>query len=260
MAIQKTILQFTGKAGGMIGYRRGGKYCMRAAPTRVKQTAATKTASRLFGAASAAGRYIREAVIPALDIPYDTTVVNRLNALLYKAAIDRPSWKDLSSLEGFSFSQYTRLQKVLGAQPVVRRDFHGNLLVTVASPGKVLKRPPQATHLAIKAIALNAARDRQAAASEPFLVSLAYPQQEAVLTVPYAAKDAAAVIVEVIFVTEENGVYYPIRNRRYYAAEVIAAVEAVAPKNKRTAGRPGMKKLHNVPPAEAGRKSRYPPG
>lgn len=260
MAIQKTILQFTGKAGGVIGYRRGGKYCMRAAPASVKQTAATKAASRLFGVASAAGKYIREAVLPALDIPYDTTVVNRLTSLLYKTAIDRPGWKDLSTLKGFSFSRHTPLQDILSARPVVHRDFHGNLLVTVVKPGSVLKRPPHATHLVIKAIALNASRDRQAAASEPFLVNLAHPQHEALLTIPYTAKEAAAVIVEVLFLQEENGVYYPIHNRRYYAAEVIAAVEAIVARNKRTTGRPGLKRVHNAPPAKAARKARYPPG
>ncbi len=238
----------------MIGYRRGGRYFMRTAPEKVNQSEATKAAGRLFGAASACGKYIREAVMPALDISYDTSVVNRLNSLLYREALTNPDWKDLSTLTGFSFSRYTRLGDILRGTPRIQRDYHGNILVLLDHPGSLNKTPPKATHIAIKAIAMNPAQRKDAVATEPVLIDLRNPPQELTLTIPYAAQDAAAVILEVIFVTKENGVHYPIRNRRFYAAEVVSVIETVAAKPKRSYGRPGIKKLHGQAPARTGRK------
>jgi hypothetical protein len=77
MASQKQ-LQITGKIGNMIFYKRGDNYYARSVPAKVKQSKATKKCSTLFGKASAAGKCLRQQLLPCLPFPRDVTMQVRL--------------------------------------------------------------------------------------------------------------------------------------------------------------------------------------
>ncbi len=61
MAKITSAVTFTGKVGGLIGYKRNGKYFLRSVPEKVRQSKATKRAAKRFGAASRKGALIRSA-------------------------------------------------------------------------------------------------------------------------------------------------------------------------------------------------------
>lgn len=52
MAKQTGIVLFTGKLENLVGYRRNGKYFIRAMPQKVQQTPATRQSAREFGIAA----------------------------------------------------------------------------------------------------------------------------------------------------------------------------------------------------------------
>ncbi|ASZ14210.1 hypothetical protein KTO58_02930 [Chitinophaga pendula] len=85
MAKQRGPITFSGNLYDVIGYRRNGKFFARSRPTAVRQTRATRKAAQSFGAASRKGRLIRHTLLPLLDLPYDGSLVNRLNKALITA-------------------------------------------------------------------------------------------------------------------------------------------------------------------------------
>lgn len=60
MARQNSLIIFTGKLGNLIGYQRNGRYFLRSAPEKVKQTPATRRAARRFGMISKKAALIRK--------------------------------------------------------------------------------------------------------------------------------------------------------------------------------------------------------
>ncbi|WP_142686126.1 hypothetical protein [Chitinophaga polysaccharea] len=136
MAKQNGLFQFTGKLGNVIGYRRNGNYFVRSMPATVKQTSATRQASRNFGIASRKAKLIRKAIMPQLDINYDGSFVNRLNKTLIQT----------KHLEGFRLNKHTGTEKFFSIQPVMQ---NGHLIIPAQS------LPPQgaATHLELTVVA-----------------------------------------------------------------------------------------------------------
>lgn len=141
MAKQSGLFQFTGKLDNVIGYRRNGSYFVRTMPVTVKQTAATRQASRNFGIASRKAKLIRQAITPQLEFNRDGSLVNRLNKALITAGKDQ--WKHL---EGFRFNKHTGIDKFFWQQPLMQNG-------TLKIPAQTL--PPQgaATHLEITVMA-----------------------------------------------------------------------------------------------------------
>ncbi|HEY8959400.1 MAG TPA: hypothetical protein VIM72_26505, partial [Chitinophaga sp.] len=136
MAKQTGLFQFTGKLGNMIGYQRNGNYFVRSMPLTVKQTSATRQASRNFGIASRKGKLIRQAIMPQLDLHYDGSLVNRLNKTLIQ----------VKHLEGFRLNRHTGVEKFFSVQPVMQ---NGRLIIPAQS------LPPQGagTHLEVTVVA-----------------------------------------------------------------------------------------------------------
>ncbi|MEZ2445068.1 hypothetical protein AB6805_25285 [Chitinophaga sp. RCC_12] len=141
MAKQSGLFQFTGKLDNVIGYRRNGSYFVRTMPVTVKQTAATRQASRNFGIASRKAKLIRQAITPQLEINRDGSLVNRLNKALITAGKDQ--WKHI---EGFRFNKHTGIDKFFPLQPVIQ---NGRLKI----PAQTLPPQDALTHLEITVVA-----------------------------------------------------------------------------------------------------------
>ncbi len=105
MGINTSLFTFTGKVGGFIGYRRNGKYCLRSAPEKVRQTQATRQAAQWFGAASRKAALIRSGIAPDLDIYPDGGHVNRLNKNIVRAGRNNHG-----CVEGFRFNGYSSVK------------------------------------------------------------------------------------------------------------------------------------------------------
>ncbi|MBW8685315.1 hypothetical protein [Chitinophaga rhizophila] len=117
MAIQTSILTFTGQLGTMIGYRRKGKYFTRSVPQSVRQTAATRHAAIRFGIASQKAALIRHAFCPMLDVHNDKAYINQLNKVLIGA-----TGNTVSSITGFRFNQHTGMNRFFKVLPVLTAD------------------------------------------------------------------------------------------------------------------------------------------
>jgi hypothetical protein len=111
MAKQMSVIPFTGKLGPLIGYKRNGQYFLRSMPARVRQTAATRRASRRFGIASRKGAFIRHVFYPHLDIRCDGGHINRLNKLLIAAGDDH------AAISRFRFNQHTGVDRFFPVAP-----------------------------------------------------------------------------------------------------------------------------------------------
>ncbi len=129
-----SAITFTGKVGGLIGYKRNGKYYLRSRPETVRQTQATRHAAKWFGAASRKGALIRSALSPDLDILCDGGYINQLNRTIVKAGRNNHA-----GLTGFRFNKYTGTEKFFTSTPVFTPD--GKLRI----PAQELEAPPVAS-------------------------------------------------------------------------------------------------------------------
>lgn len=112
MALQTGLFKFTGQLDNVIGYRRNGKYFLRSASDKVRQTAATKRAARSFGIACSKGKLLRHALRPHLNMRCDSALVNRLNKLFIQAGRAH-----FPNLQGFHFNKHTGLEKLFTLPP-----------------------------------------------------------------------------------------------------------------------------------------------
>ncbi len=83
---------FTGRIGNVIYYELNGGYYMRAAPSKVRQTKATKISSSNFSVAAGAGRVLRNLLQAAIPFPKNKKMQN-----LFAGAIMK--WLQLQSPE-----------------------------------------------------------------------------------------------------------------------------------------------------------------
>ncbi len=111
MAKITSAVTFTGKVGDLIGYKRNGKYFLRSAPEKVRQSKATKRAAKRFGAASRKGALIRSALSTELDILCDGAHVNHLNKTILKAGRDNHA-----GLTGFRFNKHKGVRDFFSAE------------------------------------------------------------------------------------------------------------------------------------------------
>lgn len=117
MARQTGFITFSGKFGNMIGYCRNGAYFIRTVPAKVRQTPDTRRAACRFGIASSYGRLIRQAITAYLSIPYDGSLVNRLNKKLISIETATPAM-----LPGFSFSAHASMQQYFTTPPLLIKE------------------------------------------------------------------------------------------------------------------------------------------
>ncbi|MEV4883262.1 hypothetical protein MRBLMN1_001746 [Chitinophaga ginsengisegetis] len=222
MAKQTGIISFTGKLGNLIGYRRNGQYYLRTMPETVRQTAATRHASRDFGIASRKGKLVRQAVTPHLDISRDGSLVNRLNKTLISAGKGQ-----LQMLNGFRFNRHAGVENFFCQQPVM------SAAGVVTIPAQTLRPEGTATHLEVKVIAVRVSfLERRITGSRTASVMIGMDTRfsDIELDVALPGKGTLLVIVQV---RSFNG---PLAraNRRFVAADILAVVPPAVKKQRAT--------------------------
>ncbi len=120
MGIQ-TNLYYQGTQGNLVFYELNGGFYMRAKPSVVRQTAATRACAGTFGAAVRMAKNIRAAIAPVLPNPRDRQIMNRLNTSMYKWLLTAPldnsaNYQPVPALTGFSFNEETALSERLKLQ------------------------------------------------------------------------------------------------------------------------------------------------
>ncbi|MEZ2444463.1 hypothetical protein AB6805_22215 [Chitinophaga sp. RCC_12] len=219
MAKQTGMLQFTGRLGNIIGYRRNGSYFLRTMPETVRQTSATQKAAHHFGIASRKGKLIRQAITPHLDIHSDGTLVNRLNKILIPAGKNH-----LHAVKGFRFNRHCGVEYFFPEQPVIQDNI-------VKIPAQVIPQQETFTHLVVKAIAVRLCfteRCIEKMYTATVVIDLNQPFNGAELETTLPGKGSLLVILQV---QPYNGTY-AIQNKRCMAADIIAVAAPAAIKRK----------------------------
>lgn len=115
MAAQNNV-QFTGKVGNLIFYKRYGKYYIRMAPDRVRQSKATKKRSTNFGIAARAAAGLRSRLLPVIPFPADRqmqiTFVGALAKWLKQSSVQNLQPDDiLPHIHHFQFNDKTSIDE-----------------------------------------------------------------------------------------------------------------------------------------------------
>ena len=222
MAKQTGLFKFTGKLDNVIGYRRNGVHFLRSMPAAVRQTKATRQASRNFGIASRRGKLVRKAFAGQLDMRSDGTLVNRLNKALIQSG--------LQGMKRFQFNRHTGLAKFFAISPELSDD--GILRI----PAQELPQLPAITSLEAKLIAVRinfAERRITGTHSIVRMIDMHRPfdGMELDISVPGKGTLIIALQVRACKGSQVTG------DRKYMAADVIAvvpsAVQLTAKKNKK---------------------------
>jgi hypothetical protein len=237
MALQTGVFKFTGRLDNVIGYRRNGKYFFRSMPQKVRQTSATRQASRQFGIASRKGKLIRRAFTPYLDMRYDGSLVNRLNKLLIQSGRD-----NIQALRRFRFNRHTGIEKMFVLPPVFTAS--GALHI----PAQELLRQGNNTHLEVRLIAvrINFAEQRitNADASTAIIDLREESFNGMALSVPVEGDGTLMVVLQCRACTLCNGELCRSGDRRYMAADMISITE---PAEKATPEEGAQKNLTRRP-------------
>ncbi|HEY0612009.1 MAG TPA: hypothetical protein VGD35_20190 [Chitinophaga sp.] len=215
MALQTGLFKFTGQLDNVIGYRRNGKYFLRSAPDKVRQTAATKRAARSFGIASAKGKLLRGALRSHLNMRCDGALVNRLNKLFIQAGRAH-----FPNLQGFHFNKHTGLDKLFLVPPVFTTN--GTLHI----PAQELLPQGKATHVELRLIAarINFAAHRVLSSDVSTAIIHLDPDEPfngMALNVPVDGDGTLVVVLQYRSYTICNGNRSFSNDRRYMAADVI---------------------------------------
>ncbi|MGO4292312.1 hypothetical protein [Chitinophaga sp. RAB17] len=223
MAKQMSIISFTGKLGHLIGYKRNGEYFLRSMPESVRQTTATRRASRRFGIASRKGAFIRHAFYPHLDVHCDGGHINRLNKLLIAAGDHH------AAITGFRFNQHTGVDHFF---PVAPRLFPNGILNI---PAQTIAGYKGIAVLEVKVIAKRIDFiSRQVAGSETVTLMIAPDTtfQETNVSLDVPGQGLLVVVFQVRAMYKDG----PSGNRQYMAADIIAVAAPQVPRyaKKRT--------------------------
>jgi hypothetical protein len=120
---------FSGRLGNLIYYKMRGKTFVRVAPSKVRQTKATKVKATVFGRASSMGKSIREQLFSVIPFPSDHKMQIRLvSALVQWLNSFGGKSSDLSFIKEFDFIEKYR---------TVRKRWKTPLKVSISSPGLV---------------------------------------------------------------------------------------------------------------------------
>ncbi|MGO4288322.1 hypothetical protein [Chitinophaga sp. RAB17] len=216
MAKQMSVIPFTGKLGTLIGYKRNGHYFLRSMPESVRQTTATRRASRRFGIASRKGAFIRHTIYPHLDIHCDGAHINRLNRLLIAAGDHH------ATLTGFRFNQHTGVDRFFAVAPRL----YSNGILNI--PAQTIVGHKGITALEVKVIATRINfRSRQVAGSETIALMIdpdtTFQETNVSLDVP---GEGSLVVVFQVRAMYKDGLS---RNRQYMAADIIAVAAPQVP-------------------------------
>lgn len=237
MATQTSVITYEGKLDKTIGYRRKGKRCVRRLPKHVRRSIATILSGTDFGTASKAGKLVRRALLPALDIRQDYTLTNRLNKemlkVLYAGSQERGSrriqHKATELLKGFQFNKTTGLDRLLPFPiPKVVQDGNKLRIAIPAMEAGAIRHARNTTHIEIKAVAAGLnfnGDDRELAVSDKVLFRINQPVAATELVLPFKAGEAETIVVlQVRAFNEHNGILVALGNMKYCAADIIDVI------------------------------------
>lgn len=215
MAKQTGLFIFTGRLDNVIGYQRNGRHFIRSMPAHVRQTTASRQAARQFGAASRKGRLIRKACCGLLNVPYDGSLVNRLNSSLVKAG-----QRNLNMLTGFQFNRYAGTDKFFRKMPVRYGD-------ALHIPPQEFPKPGGISHMQVSLIAvrINFAERRITGSgkiTKTIDLNEAFTGEE--LAVPVPGKGSLLMILQVQGCHMKDNRLTPSGDRRLTAAGIVAVV------------------------------------
>ncbi|SIN81175.1 hypothetical protein [Chitinophaga niabensis] len=238
MATQTGVITYDGKLDKTIGYNRKGKRCVRRLPEQVRRSDATILSGTDFGTASKAGKLVRMALVPALDIRMDYTLTNRLNKemlkVLYTGSRERGNRriqnKALELLKGFQFNKATGLDRLLPfPTPQVVQDGDKLRIVIPAMEAYAIRHAGNTTHIEIKAVAaglrFNGNDNQEQAVSDKVLFRINEPVAATELVLPFKAGEAETIVVlQVRAFHEHNGKLLSLGNVKYFAADIIDVI------------------------------------
>jgi hypothetical protein len=240
MATQDGIFKFNGKLDDVIGYRRKGKRCYRRLPKHVRRSIATILSGTDFGTASKAGKLLRRAILPFLDIRTDHTLTNRINRemlqVLYASNQERGSRsirsKALDLLKGFQFNKATGLDRLLPFfTPKVVQDGDKLRIALPAMEPNAIRHARNTTHIEIKAIAAGLnfnGGDQEQAVSDKVVFRINQAVAATELVLPFKAGKAETIVVlQVRAFSEDNGTLYASGNKKYCAADIIDVIPSL---------------------------------
>ena len=125
---------FSGRIANLIYYKMYGKTYVRSAPSKVKQTKATKAKATIFGRASVLGKVIRGQLRSVIPFPSDHKMQIRLvSAIIQWLNAMRGKTVDMSFMNEFDFIEKFRS---------VRNRWKTSLQVSNPSPGLVVIKIP----------------------------------------------------------------------------------------------------------------------
>lgn len=229
MAILDSLIPFKGRLGNVISYERNGRHCLRTVPETVRQTENTRRAAKVFGAASRKSALIRHAFAPELNIFPDKVLVNRLNSYILNAGRNNHA-----GLKNFRFNGYTGLEKFFGQQPVFTKDGRLHL------PGYKLEAYGDAVRMEVKLIGTRIDfGTRTVTGTDTAVLNIALDESSqsfegAEMSVNVPGKGTLLVVVQVRLFAADK---FDIRDRKYFAADIVAVIEEqpqVTPLTKNT--------------------------
>ena len=218
MAKQLSIIPFTGKLGNIIGYERNGKYFLRSMPDIVRQTTATRRASRRFGIASRKGALIRHAFYADLDIRCDSGHINRLNKVFIAAGDNH------AAITGFRFNQHTGTDHFFTVTP----QLFSNEILHI--PPQTIARYKGIIALEVKVIATRidfVSRHVTGSGTTTLMIDpdLPFAGTDITLDIPGAG---TLVVVLQVRALHKDGISV---NRQHLAADIIAVATPQTPKS-----------------------------
>jgi len=234
MAKQTGLLTFTGKLGNLIGYRRDGNYFLRSMPQVVRQTVATRKASRNFGIASRKAKLIRQGLLPLLNIHPGGSLVNRLNKALIQ--------NEPQQLEGFRWNRHTGITHFFTRSP----EYSAAGMLDI--PAQTLAPAGGATHIRVRAVAVRISfveRKIIRRNTSEITIALNKPFDGATLPINAPGKGTLLIVLEVQ--AYKDGV--AVNDRRFVAADMIAVVMPAIKKKRvvKSTALPAINKVLDYP-------------
>jgi hypothetical protein len=235
MASQKQ-LQITGRIGNVIFYKRGDNYYARSVPAKVKQTQATKKSATLFGKASAAGKCLRQQLLPCLPFPKDATMqvrlVSAISAWLRSAGDPPQPGTEVPFVSNFQFTEGYSVRERWHVTLQVGKAEEGMLQLTIPAfePARSLSAP--AGTVTVKCnIAATACNVDKGTTAGGFSTALHFnfngdkvPEQVVSMPLPASRGNLLVTAVSLEYFSVKDGLEKKIVNKAFMPAGMVSAM------------------------------------
>jgi hypothetical protein len=179
-----TRIILSGKIENLIFYEFRGKPCVRKAPTKVRQTKATKASAKLFGMAVSMSAELRKALAKILPAKAKHKYMYRLNTVLLKwLKEERPKTpapsNAFSALHDFSFNEDCSLHSYLRRSVMVDWSKTGPVVVRIPAltPAKDLRAPAKTQSVIWRITIASCAVDNPSAAGQQAFAEVEMPYE-----------------------------------------------------------------------------------